>query len=151
MTGTTTERILADHTVTKRLGNWTAADSFDVRGRDATVVLDLRSPQVPADVQVHLDLHHTTVKLLVADGDSLDHWDLAFPAKGRVKDAQGPTGPAGRRIHLYGTAVNSEIRVHRGGVAIVSAMLSRQYLDDARSALREHRHTTVDDPTRERH
>ena len=26
MTGTTTERILADHTVTKRLGNWTAAD-----------------------------------------------------------------------------------------------------------------------------
>ncbi|MFI6850145.1 hypothetical protein OG535_04355 [Kitasatospora sp. NBC_00085] len=145
---TATERILADHTVTKRLGNWTGADSFDVRGRDASIVLDLRSPDVPDDLQFHLDLHRTTVKLLVSDGDTLDHWDVTWPAKGRLKDAQGPTGKTGRRIHLYGTAVNSEIRVHRGGVAIVSAMLSREYLDDALAARREGRHTTVDDPSR---
>ncbi|AUG78933.1 hypothetical protein CFP65_4178 [Kitasatospora sp. MMS16-BH015] len=148
MTSKTTERILADHTVTKRLGNWTAADSYDVRGRDASVVLDLRSPDIPNDLQIHLELHHSTVKLLLADGDTIDHWDVRWPAKGRLKDTQGPTGEAGRRIHLYGTAVNSEIRVHRGGVAIISAMLSREYLDDALSARREGRHTTVDDPAR---
>ncbi|GAB2721581.1 hypothetical protein [Kitasatospora kifunensis] len=149
MTDNTTERILADHTVTKRLGNWTSAGSFDVQARDASVVIDLRSPAVPADVQFRLDLRHSTVKLLVADGDTFDHWDVDWPGKGRLKDAQGPTGEAGRRIHLYGTAVNSEIRVHRGGVAIISAMLSREYLDDVRRARREGGHTTVDDPTRE--
>ncbi|MGW4160667.1 hypothetical protein [Streptomyces sp. NPDC004788] len=145
---TTTERITARGTVTKRLGTWTAADAFDVRGQDASIVLDLRAPDVPADLQITVDLRHSTLKLLVGDGDVLDDGDVTWPAKGRLKDAQGPDGKTGRRIHLYGTAVDSEIRVHRGGVAIVSAMLSREYLDDARRALKERRHTTVDDPSR---
>ncbi|MEV4441051.1 hypothetical protein AB0K09_18925 [Streptomyces sp. NPDC049577] len=144
----TTERVLADHTTTKHLGSWTSAGSFDVRGRHASVVLDLRAPDVPDDVRIHLDLQRTTVKLLLGDGDTVDHWDVTWPAKGRLKDAQGATGKPGRRVHLYGTAVDSEIRVHRGGVAIVSAMLSREYLDDALAARREGRHTTVDDPSR---
>ncbi|MFJ9824462.1 hypothetical protein ACIRSU_08790 [Streptomyces sp. NPDC101160] len=145
---TTTERITARGTVTKRLGTWTAADAFDVRGQDASIVLDLRAPDVPQDLQITVDLRHSTLKLLVGDGDVLDDGDVTWPAKGRLKDAQGPDGKTGRRIHLYGTAVDSEIRVHRGGVAIVSAMLSREYLDDARRALKERRHTTVDDPSR---
>ncbi|MGW2490603.1 hypothetical protein ACWCV9_25795 [Streptomyces sp. NPDC001606] len=145
---TTTERIHARGTVTKRLGKWTSADAFDVRGRDAGVVLDLRAPEVPEDVQITVDLRHSTLKLLVGEGDVLDDGDVTWPAKGRLKDAQGPSGKTGRRIHLYGTATDSEIRVHRGGVAIVSAMLSREYLDDARRAFKEHRHTTVDDPSR---
>ncbi|MFF7441906.1 hypothetical protein [Streptomyces sp. NPDC008122] len=145
---TTTERITARGTVTKRLGTWTAADAFDVRGQDAGIVLDLRAPDVPGDLQITVDLRNSTLKLLVGDGDVLDGGDVTWPAKGRLKDAQGPDGTTGRRIHLYGTALDSEIRVHRGGVAIVSAMLSREYLDDARRALKERRHTTVDDPSR---
>ncbi|MGW5424896.1 hypothetical protein [Streptomyces sp. NPDC003943] len=145
---TTTERINARGTVTKRLGTWTATDAFDVRGQDASIVLDLRAPDVPQDLQITVDLRHSTLKLLVGDGDVLDEGDVTWPAKGRLKDAQGPDGKTGRRIHLYGTALDSEIRVHRGGVAIVSAMLSREYLDDARRALKERRHTTVDDPSR---
>lgn len=145
---TSTERILADHTVTKRLGKWTEADTFDVRGREASIVLDLRAPGVPDDLQFHLALQHSTVKLLVGEGDTIDHQDVTWPGKGRVKDGQGPRGGKGRRIHLYGTADDSEIRIHRGGVAIISAMLSREYLEDARQARRERRHTVIDDPSR---
>ncbi|MBJ6999532.1 hypothetical protein ACFY5K_03785 [Streptomyces griseofuscus] len=145
---TTTERITTNGTVTKRLGKWTDADTFDVRGQDAGIVLDLRAPEVPQDVRITVNLRHSTLKLLVGDGDVLDDGDITWPAKGRLKDTQGPDGKGGRRIHLYGTAADSEIRVHRGGVAVVSAMLSREYLNDARQALKEHRHTTVDDPSR---
>jgi hypothetical protein len=68
---------------------------------------------------------------------------------------------AGRRIVVTGTMRRSEIRVHRSGVAILSAMFSRAYLADLRRAHRERGWSTddvlspaesaditVDDPTR---
>jgi hypothetical protein len=155
-TNTRTERIHADHTVTKRLGNWTRAPRFEIRARGGLAVLDLRSPDLPADVEIRLDLHRSTVKLLVPDDATVDHWDLSWTGKGKVKDAQGlsavpsgvPSGTANRRIRLVGSAANSEIRVHRGGVAIVSAMLSRAYLQDLRHAHKTGGVPTVDDPGR---
>jgi hypothetical protein len=42
----------------------------------------------------------------------------------------------------------SEIRVHRSGVAILSALFSRAYLTDLRRAHRERGFPGVDDPTR---
>jgi hypothetical protein len=38
-------RIPANHTVTKRLGNWTTARQFQVRAHRGHAVLDLRSPR----------------------------------------------------------------------------------------------------------
>src|SRR5882672_8461321 len=96
-------RIPANHAVTKRLGNWTAERHFEVHAHRGSAVLDLRSPQIPAgDIQVHLDLDHSMVKLLVAEDAVIDDWDLRRVGRGRVKDASGPNAPGGRRIVITG-------------------------------------------------
>jgi hypothetical protein len=144
----TVERLHTDHGITKRLGRWTGASQFEVRVRSGVLVLDLRSPEIEGDVEVRLDLHRSTVKLLLAEGDQVDHWDLGWTGNGQVKDDQRPAGPNGRRIHLAGDANNSEIRVHRGGTAILSAMFSRAFVRDLRQARTTGTYPTVDDPAR---
>jgi hypothetical protein len=142
------ERLHVDHGVTKRLGRWTSASQFDVRVRSGVLVLDLRSPEVTGDVEVRLDLHRSTVKLLLAEGDQVDHWGLGWSGRGRVKDDQRPAEPGGRRVRLSGRAEHSEVRVHRGGMAALSAMFSRAYVQDLRQARKNGSYPTVDDPTR---
>ena len=144
----TVERLHADHGITKRLGRWTSASQFDVRVRYGVLVLDLRSPEIEGDVEIRLDLYRSTVKLLLAEDDQVDHTDLGWTGRGRVKDDQRTAGLAGRRIHLAGHASNSEIRVHRGGIALLSAMFSRAFIQDVRQARKNGGYPTVDDPTR---
>jgi hypothetical protein len=144
----TVERLHADHGITKRLGRWTSASQFDVRARSAVLVLDLRSPEIEGDVEIRLNLHRSTVKLLLAEGDQVDHWDLDWTGNGQVKDDQRPAGPNGRRIRMAGQANNSEIRVHRGGIAMLSAMFSRAFVQDLRQVRKNGGYPTVDDPTR---
>ena len=144
----TVERLHADHGVTKRLGRWTSASQFDVRVRYGVLVLDLRSPEIEGDVEIRHDLQRSTVKLLLAEDDQVDHTALGWTGRGRVKDDQRTAGLAGRRIHLAGHASNSEIRVHRGGIAILSAMFSRAFIQDLRQARKNGGYPTVDDPTR---
>src|SRR5205814_6436819 len=98
--GRESERVLVDHGVTKRLGRWTSASQFDVRVRSGVLVLDLRSPEVTGDVELCLDLHRSTVKLLLAEGDQVDHWGLGWSGRGRVKDDQRPAEPGCRRVRL---------------------------------------------------
>ena len=78
----------------------------------------------------------------------MDHWDLGWTGRGRVKDDQRPAEPGGRRVRLSGYAENSEVRVHRGGMAALSAMFSRAYVQDLRQARKNGSYPTVDDPTR---
>ncbi len=154
----TVERVHADHAVVKRLGNWTRARRFEVRARTGLVVLDLRSPDLPDEVEVRLELQRATVKLLVPDDAQVEHWDLRWTARGRVKDAQPAEATAGanagrpaagiRRVRLSGVSTNSEVRVRRAGVAILTAMCSREYLRDLRLAHKTGGHPTVDDPAR---
>ena len=144
----TAERLHVDHGVTKRLGRWTSASRFDVRARSGVLVLDLRSPEIEDDVEIRLDLHRSTLKLLLAESDQVDHWDLGWTGRGQVKDDQRPAGPGGRRIRLAGHADNGEIRVRRGGMAILSAMFSRAFVQDLRQARNSGSYPTVDDPTR---
>ncbi|MEV0096508.1 hypothetical protein [Streptomyces sp. NPDC050738] len=147
---TSTERIHSDHTSIKHLGNWTDAGHFEIKARSGATVLDLRSPDLPDDIEIHLDLDRAMVKLLVADDTAIDHWDLSWTDRGRIKDsAASSTGDkAGRRIRLSGSATNSEIRVHRGGIALLSAMFSRAYVQDLRRVHRFGCVPTIDDPTR---
>jgi hypothetical protein len=142
------ERLHVDHAVVKRLGRWTRASRFDARVRYGVLVLDLRSPDVQGDVEVRLDLQRSTLKLLLAEDDQVDHRDLGWTGRGRVKDDQRPAGPGGRRVRLTGHADTSEIRVHRGGMAALSAMFSRAFAQDLRQARRNGGYPTVDDPTR---
>ena len=92
-------KIPANHAVTKRLGNWTTERQFQVRAHRGSVVLDLRSPQIPdGDIEIDADLDHAMVKLLVPDGAQVDDWDLKRTGRGRIKDAERPDGSSGRRI-----------------------------------------------------
>ena len=103
-------QIHADHASQKRLGNWTTARVFQVRARHAQVTIDLRSPQIPAgDIELSLDLDHSTVKLLVAGDAVIDHWHLAWtgtrqgqadlppqPGRHRPPDPPDRAGPSRR-------------------------------------------------------
>ena len=142
------EHVQADHGITKHLGHWTSANRFEVRARSGAVVLDLRSPAIQGDVEIQLDLHRSVVKLLLAEDDRVDQWDLGWTGKGRVKDDQRPVPATGRQIRITGSATDSEVRVHRGGIAILSAMFSRAFIQDAWQARKNGTYPTVGDPAR---
>ena len=148
-TTATPVRIAANYGVTKHLGNWTTAREFQVRAHRGHAVLDLRSPHIAdGEIRIDCELDHAMLKLLVPDGAVIDDWDLQRQGRGRVKDAEGRTAAGGRRIVLTGQLRHGEIRVHRGGVAQLSAMFSREYLADLRRAHAERSYPTVDDPAR---
>jgi hypothetical protein len=130
------------------------------------------------DIEIDVDLDRAVLKLLVADDAQIEDWDLRRSGRGRVKDAQSPDtrrpdtqspdtqspdtqspdtqspdarrpdAPGDRRIVVTGQMRHAEIRVHRGGVAILSAMFSREYLADLRRAHKQGVLPTVDDPAR---
>jgi hypothetical protein len=135
-----TVQVRAHHASVKKIGPWTTARRFDVRASGSLVVLDLLLPRIePGDIEIQLDIDHATVKLLVPDGANIDHDDLRRVGRGRVKDWTGTAAPGGRQIRLLGEMRHSEVRVHRGGIAIVSAMLTPGHLRDVRQAHREGR------------
>ena len=144
-----TEKIHNHHGCVKKLGHWTTARAFEVRSRRGYTVLDLRSSRIPeGDIEIHLDLDRSALKLLLPEDARLDHWDLRWVGRGKVKDAVGPTGDGGRVVRVTGEIRHGEIRVNRGGIAILAAMFSRAYVDDVRAAHRAGRMPTVDDPAR---
>jgi hypothetical protein len=144
-----TVRIRAHHGVVRRLGHWTTSRRMDVRASRASITVDLRSPRIePGDIEIRLDIDHAMVKLLVPDGANIDHDEVSRVGRGRVKDRTGVSAPGGRRILLVGEMRHAEVRVHRGGIAILSAMCSREYLTDALQARREGRYPAIDNPSR---
>jgi hypothetical protein len=141
--------IRAHGTVIRRLGHWTSAQHLDVRASRGSVMLDLRSWQIPAgDIRVDLDIDHAVVKLLVPDGAVVEGDEVRRVGRGRVKDWTGTPATHGRRIVLGGEMRSAEVRVYRGGVAILAAMCSREYIADALQARRDGRYPTIDDPAR---
>jgi hypothetical protein len=144
------DRLHADHDSQQRLGNWTVARAFEVRARRSSVVIDLRSPQIPdGDIEIELTADHSTIKLLVPEDAVIDQWGLTWTGRGRVKQTfhRGPA-TGGRLVRLTGHVSHGEIRVQSGGIARLSAMASRQYLADARRAHAEGTVPTLDDPAR---
>ena len=130
---TTTEtNILADHTVARRLGNWTRHSALQVRARSGKVVLDLRSPEIDGDIDITLDLQRSVVTLLVTDDASIDQWELRLAGHGRVKDAA--PGRDGTCLRLHGYACDSQVRIQRAGVAELTGMLSLSRLKEMHRA-----------------
>lgn len=148
----------------RRMGRWTTARRFDVRASESSIILELRSPDIePGDIEISLDIDHSMVKLLVPDGAFVLDGDLRRVGRCGVVDWSGTTEQAGRVIRVVGEMRRSELRINRGGIAIVSAMLTGEYLADVRRAFRENhigslkdmqaayregRWTTVEDPGR---
>jgi hypothetical protein len=140
-------RIPAHSTVTKRLGNWTTERRFQVRSHRGQTVLDLRSQQIPdGDIEIDVDLDRSVLTLLVADDATIDDWDLRRTGRGKVKDAEAPKNGGGRRIVVTGRTHSGEIRVRRAGVAVLTAMCSREFVADVRRAYTQRSHPTVADP-----
>ena len=136
----TTENIRAHNDSIHRTGPWTTARRFDVRASSSSVVLDLLLPEIEdGDIEIALDLNRSALKLLVPDGAIVDSDDLRRVGRGRVKDWTGTAAPGGRRIRLLGEMRDSEVRVNRGGVAILQTMLSRDGRRHVRDAHREGR------------
>jgi len=134
------ERVRAHRRVVKNLGAWTTSRRFDVAASAGVVVLDFLLPKIPAgEIEVHLDIDHATVKLLVPDGAIIDDDDLRRVGRGRLKDWTGTPAPGGRRFRLVGEVRRGEVRVHRGGVAILSLLCSPGHGRAVRQAHREGR------------
>lgn len=130
-------QISAHEATVKNLGYWTTARSFVVRASRGVVVLDLLLPEIErGEIEIRLDVERSTVKLLVPDGALIDDAGLSRVGRGHIKDWTGTAVPGGRRIRLLGELRRSEVRVHRGGVAILSLMLYRRHLGDVRRARR---------------
>jgi hypothetical protein len=159
-----TVQIRAHKRSIRRMGYWTTARRLDVRASDSSVILELRSPRIePGDIEVNLDIDHTMVKLLVPEDAVVDTGELRRVGRCGFVDWSGTPGRAGRVIRVVGEMRRSELRVNRGGVAIVSAMMTGEYLTDLRNAFRsnhitslkgmqdayrEGRWTTIEDPGR---
>jgi hypothetical protein len=142
MTATTTEieQLRAHHRSIRKLGAWTTARRFDIRASRGSIVLDLLLPELePGEVTVDLDIDHSTVILLVPDGTNVDDDELRRVGRGRVKDWTGTGSPEGRTLRLTGEMRKSEVRVHRGGVAILRLLLSRDSRSEVRRARKQGR------------
>jgi hypothetical protein len=136
-TRTKTVQVRAYQRVVKSLGDWTTARRFDVRASRGMVVLDFLLPKLePGEIEVALDVDRSTVKLLVPAGAAIDADDLRRVGRGRVKDWTGTAAPGGRRIKLVGEIRNAEVRIHRGGVALLSLLASRKTREQVREAHR---------------
>ncbi len=141
-----TVQVRAHNRSVRRLGHWTTARRFDVRASRGSVVLELRSPRLePGDIEISLDLDHSMVKLLVPDGAVVDQDDLRRTGRCGFVDWSGSPAPGGRLIRVAGEMRGSELRINRGGIAIVSAMLTGEYLADLRRAFRENRISSLRD------
>jgi hypothetical protein len=135
-----TETIRAHDDSIRRTGPWTTARRFDVRASGASVALDLLLPRIePGDIEIALDLNRSALTLLVPEGAIVDADDLRRIGRGRVKDRSGAPAAGGRVIRLVGEMRGSEVRVKRGGVAILQAMLTREGRAHVRAAHREGR------------
>ena len=137
---TATEQIRAQRRSVRKLGAWTTARSFDVRASRGSVVLDLLLPEIePGEITVELDIDHSTVILLVPDGTNVVDDDLRRVGRGRVKDWTGAGSPDGRTLRLTGEMRNAEVRIHRGGIAILRLLLSPGSRGEVRRARKQGR------------
>lgn len=142
---TTTERVEAFHTATKKLGRWTEANRFEVRARRGYAILDLRA--VPeGDVEVRIDAERSSLRLLLPDNAVVDQWDLRVVGRGGVKDRERTIATGGFTVKLVGEIRHGEVKVTRGGVATLAAMFSSEFVEDVRRAHREGGVPTVHDP-----
>ncbi|NUR72703.1 MAG: hypothetical protein HOU81_17950 [Hamadaea sp.] len=146
VTNTETVRVEAYSDTVKKLGDWTDAHQFEVRGRNGYALLDLRSPRIAGDVEIRVHASRSTIKLLVPEDSVIDQWDLTFRGRGSVKDWEHTKATGTRRIRIVGEIENGEVRIVRGGIAILTAMFSREFVEDARRAHREGGRPTVHDP-----
>jgi len=137
------------YTSEKKLGHWTQARRIEVRARRSSLHLDLRSHRIPdGEITVRIQAERSTVKLLVPDGSVIDETELELPDNSKVKDAQRHApGTGGRRIKLTGRLQHSEVRIARGGMANLSAMFSREFVEETRRAHRDGDHPSLPDPT----
>ncbi len=132
--------ISAHNRSVRKLGHWTTARRYDVRASRGSVILDLRSPRIePGDIEISLDIDHSMVKLLVPEGAIVEHAEVRRIGRCGFVDWSGGPASGGRPIRVVGEMRGAELRINRGGIAIVSAMLTREYLADLLRAFRENR------------
>jgi hypothetical protein len=149
MTAPEPVHIHADHDTVKRLGHWTTARKFELRARHSRLESGLRSPGIEdGDIDMAAELDNSVLILLVPEDAVIDQTQLRWTGRGRVRDVADRPANSGQAIHLTGHVRRGEVRVRRGGAAILAAMFSREYAEDVRRAHRIGTVPTVDAPAR---
>lgn len=116
-------QVRADRCVTKRLGEWTTASRFDVSTTSGVVVLDFLLPRIDAErIDVRLNIDHGLVTLLVPDGTRIEQDELRWVGPGHLRDWSGAPSPDGLTVRLEGEVRWGDVRVRRGGVAILGLL-----------------------------
>jgi hypothetical protein len=139
--------VQAHYSSNRKLGHWTTARRIEVKAMRSSIVLDLRSPQIEAgDIEIDLLVERSMIKLLVPEDAVVDHWDLRKTGRAKVKDGPVDETPDSRRIKITGLLGHSEVRVRRGGMAVLAAMFTREYVDEVVNANKTGLMPTVIDP-----
>ncbi|HET9138443.1 hypothetical protein [Actinophytocola sp.] len=139
--------VQAHYSSNRKLGHWTTARRIEVKAMRGSVVLDLRSPQIEdGDIEIDLLAERSIIKVLVPENAVVDHWDLNKVGRARVKDAPFEETPGGRRIKITGQLGHGELRIRRGGMAVLASMFTREYVDDVFKAHKAGTVPTLIDP-----
>jgi hypothetical protein len=108
-------RLAVRHGRVERLGAWRVPEQIALELRHASCALDLRTPNLPAGgVHITVDARHSSIKILVAQGASVD---LGNVARGhsttRDRYARRVSVLVGPPIVVTGTLQHSTIKILR--------------------------------------
>ncbi|WP_243063392.1 FAD-dependent monooxygenase [Humibacter sp. RRB41] len=116
----------------RRLGAWSATRRYTVRADRSRIVLDLREAcRRFTGVTVTAELVETTLILLVEDGTQVRN-EVEWSGKGTFKDRWGHGENGAGTLTVLGSAQGSEVRIHRGGVAVLDDLTSWERLRELR-------------------
>jgi 2-polyprenyl-6-methoxyphenol hydroxylase-like FAD-dependent oxidoreductase len=116
----------------RRLGSWSTTRHYTVQADHSRLVLDLREAcRRFTEVVVAADLVETTLVLLVGDGTQV-HNAIRWTGRGKLKDRWGRGESPSGILSVSGNARGSEVRIHRGGIAALDDLTSRERLLELR-------------------
>lgn len=105
-----TGRIVGFMSETRRKGPWCVPERLVIRAVMCDMKVDFRYAAVSPGCRIHLTAVMSNVSLIVPPGLDVDfHIDPIMGAAG--SDADGGVFGAGPHVHIYGSAIMSEVRV----------------------------------------
>jgi len=110
-----TVRIAASHGRADRLGSWRVPGEILVELRHSTSTIDLRSQTLPpGGVRIAVELRHSSVKILVAEGTPVEMDDVFRRHSTTVdRHARNVTAWSGPPVVVVGELHHSTLRIER--------------------------------------
>jgi hypothetical protein len=112
---TESQAITVAHGTSSKYGPWLVAKQLVVTARHSSVVLDFTEAVFSGarDVEIQLDVRHTSVKLILPDGSLIENEVTDWRHSNLSHRNLGPAAQDAIRIRLTGRAEHSNIRTRR--------------------------------------